>query len=190
MTELHAGPAGRDCDVCTLCCKVMNVPELDKPAGVWCRDCVIGQGCGRYDTRPSICRSFHCAFLQDPALDERWRPSVARFVLVVLAPEERATVYVDQQRPDAWRREPYLSTFRRWAKTAIERVGLIDVNVGGRTIVVLPDRDVDLGVIAPDEKVAAYAEQTPQGVRYNAVKVKNKAQPGPAAPAIAIWRTP
>lgn len=178
-------PLTRACDGCTLCCKVMNVPELDKPAGVWCADCTVGQGCGRYETRPSTCRTFQCGFLADPALDERWRPSTARFVLIILAPEERVTVYAEPQRADSWRREPYLSVLRKWSRTAIERYGLVDVFIAGKTIVILPDREVDLGIVAPDEKVMAYAQRTPQGLRYEAMKMKGSA---PATPSITGWR--
>ena len=162
----------RDCDGCTLCCKVMHVPELDKPAGRWCPHCKVADGCGVYETRPQTCRIFRCGFLQDLALDEHWRPSVARFVLVVLAPEERVTAYVDPQRPDAWRREPYLSTLRRWSRTAVARQGLIDAFIAGQTFIILPDHEVDLGAVAPDEKVLSYVQRTPQGPRYEAVKIK------------------
>ena len=164
----------RGCGGCTLCCKVMEVPEIDKPAGAWCPSCKVGEGCGIYATRPGNCRTFACGFLHDPGLDERWRPSNARFLLVILAPEVRVTAYVDSQRPDAWRREPYLSTLRRWSRTAIAHHGLIDIFIAGRSIIVLPDREVDIGTVQPDEKAMAYVQHTPQGPRYDAKKVKGR----------------
>ena len=36
---------GRECGSCSLCCKVYNVPEIEKPAGKWCRHCTPGKGC-------------------------------------------------------------------------------------------------------------------------------------------------
>jgi hypothetical protein len=38
--------AGRSCGSCSLCCKVMPVQELSKPAGQWCVHAVPGS---RYD---------------------------------------------------------------------------------------------------------------------------------------------
>ncbi len=32
------------CDGCTVCCKVLKIRELDKPANIWCAECKIGGG--------------------------------------------------------------------------------------------------------------------------------------------------
>ena len=45
--EFASQPApGRECGACTLCCKVFDVPVLEKPAGQWCKHCLPGRGCG------------------------------------------------------------------------------------------------------------------------------------------------
>ena len=36
----------RQCDDCSLCCKVLVIPELDKPKDKWCPNFVSGTGCG------------------------------------------------------------------------------------------------------------------------------------------------
>ena len=64
---------------------------------------------------------------------------------------------VDAQRPDAWKREPYYSRFKVWSEGALASNGQVLILVGQRCIVVLPDRDVDLGVVAADEKVIVQA---------------------------------
>jgi hypothetical protein len=46
--------AKRACGDCTLCCKVMAIEALAKPAGSWCRHCKPGQGCAIYAERPAI----------------------------------------------------------------------------------------------------------------------------------------
>ncbi len=56
---------GRSCGDCTLCCKLIGIPELEKPPGTWCLRCTIGKGCQIYDTRPEACRNFRCAWLAD-----------------------------------------------------------------------------------------------------------------------------
>ena len=67
MTALgtdFAQPApGKTCGSCTLCCKVVGVAELKKPADVWCGHCNKAKGCKIYDTRPQECRTFYCLFL-------------------------------------------------------------------------------------------------------------------------------
>lgn len=64
----------RSCGECTLCCTVMAIdkPEIQKKAGVPCRHCK--DGCAIYETRPTLCREYHCAWRQLPILDDSWRP--------------------------------------------------------------------------------------------------------------------
>ena len=66
---------GRSCGECTLCCSVLNIdkPEIQKPSGVLCRHCTAG-GCAVYETRPQVCRSFHCGWMQLANMDDKWRP--------------------------------------------------------------------------------------------------------------------
>ena len=76
---------GRQCGECTVCCTVMAIdkPDIQKEAGVTCRHCV--SGCAIYETRPSLCRDYHCGWRQLPILDEDWRP-------------DRSGVYVEVER--------------------------------------------------------------------------------------------
>lgn len=68
---------GRTCGTCTLCCTVMAIdkPEIQKEAGVTCRHC--SGGCTIYETRPALCREYHCAWRQLPILDDSWRPDLS-----------------------------------------------------------------------------------------------------------------
>ena len=45
----------------------MSIPELKKPADVWCEHAGDhpGGGCGIYEERPQSCRDFKCSWLQD-----------------------------------------------------------------------------------------------------------------------------
>ncbi len=75
MTSYDIGLVpGRQCGDCTVCCTVMAIdkPEIQKEAGVTCRHCV--GGCTIYETRPPLCRDYHCGWRQLPILDEGWRP--------------------------------------------------------------------------------------------------------------------
>jgi hypothetical protein len=72
---LHLVPA-RDCGTCFVCCKELTIqePELKKPPGMLCRHCVETKGCGIYETRPQVCRSWFCGWRQMQNLDDDWRP--------------------------------------------------------------------------------------------------------------------
>lgn len=79
MAELGNDPerdrraASRTCGTCSLCCTVLRVDELAKPAG---RDCVHQRGpdgCAIHATRPSICRAYRCLWLQG-GLEDDERP--------------------------------------------------------------------------------------------------------------------
>src|SRR4051794_6535244 len=61
----------------------MGVPELERPRGTWCTHCKVGQGCGIYSERPSVCRGFYCTYLLSPMLGEHWFPGRCKMVVVV-----------------------------------------------------------------------------------------------------------
>ena len=70
---------GRECGDCSLCCKVLDIDALNKPAGKWCQHCRPGDGgCSIYQTRPATCRDFACGWLVIARLGEEWKPSRAR----------------------------------------------------------------------------------------------------------------
>jgi hypothetical protein len=67
--------SGRDCGDCAVCCTVptINKPEIQKLSGATCRHCT-GHGCGIYETRPPVCRSFYCAWRTVDIFGDDWRP--------------------------------------------------------------------------------------------------------------------
>ena len=81
---------GRTCGACTVCCTAMAIdkPEIQKEAGVTCRHCV--GGCAIYQTRPALCRDYHCGWRQLPNLDDSWRPDKSG-VFVELEPVDGDT---------------------------------------------------------------------------------------------------
>ena len=147
---------GRSCGSCSLCCKVVSIALFAKPAGQWCSHANPGKGCGIHRTRPFVCRSAFCEWMIAKGLGEEWKPERAKFAIFVRNDGNRLTAHVDPGTPNAWRREPYYTNFKRWAaEGALKRpVKLIDVMIGERLIVILPDRDVEFGVLAPDEAIA------------------------------------
>ena len=65
----------------------------------------------------------------------------------------RINILVDPSRPDAWQREPYYRALKEWARLALAQRRQLVLSVRQRSIVVLPDRDVDLGIVKPDEVI-------------------------------------
>jgi hypothetical protein len=144
---------GRICGSCTLCCKLVGVPELKKPAGVMCPHAVLGQGCAIHDHRPTSCHQFFCGWRLDPNVDALWKPEICGFLLTINLYYSALMVTVDPARPLAWRMQPYHSRFKEWAARAFRENKRIIATVDGEATVVLPDRDVPLGRLGPGDEV-------------------------------------
>jgi hypothetical protein len=109
------------CDGCALCCKLLSVEEIDKPACQWCTKIERGphgRSCGIQDEKPQACRSFECLWLvtqsvkgkeMQPAL----RPDRSHVVFAMDAhvtgadriedDHRRLYAHVDPDWPNAWR---------------------------------------------------------------------------------------
>lgn len=171
--SLSSTPPLRGCGSCTLCCKLLEVHTLNKPLGKWCDHCAIGTGCRAYDARPAECRDFICGFLTLKELDEGWRPSTARLLIGFEDVSHRTIfVHVDPARSDAWRRAPYYPKLKEWARRAVAGRGQVIVKIGVRAIVILPDRDVDVGPVGDDELIATQESRSASGVVLNVIKLK------------------
>jgi hypothetical protein len=165
----------RSCDGCTLCCKVLSIEALGKPAGAWCVHCKVGSGCTAYDARPTACRVFHCDYLLQPAFTAEWKPSISRLVVTSDGALNRITVHVDPAKPDAWRRSPYYGTLKQWSQHAAANRGQVVVMIGTRAIVIFPNRDVDLGVVTSDELIVTGERRSPSGSYLEAYVVAREA---------------
>ena len=106
----------RDCGTCTLCCKVFDVPVLNKPSGHWCGHCKPGQGCAIHATRPQHCPDVFCLRISQTWLGPEWKPSISKIVLTISPLNGMLTAQVDANTPNAWRKDPYYGQLKRWAK--------------------------------------------------------------------------
>jgi hypothetical protein len=162
--------AKKACGDCTLCCKVMAIEELAKPAGSWCRHCKPGCGCLVYATRPTECQTYSCLWLIDERLDQHWKPSKSRLVLTTS--QDGIEIRCDPGFPDAWRKEPFRSEIQKWAVSGGPRDVTVIVITGERMILVTPDRELDLGVVRSDERIVREIEGT-QVVDVTVVKASD-----------------
>jgi len=136
-----------------MCCWVLDVAELAKPAGTDCPHCVKSGGCGIYASRPTACSEFYCGYLALPFVHERWFPDSCGMMIFPDANQKRLAVHVDPAHPSAWQAEPYHADLRQWAAAA-DRMGFqVYVAVGRRIIAILPHDDVDLGMFEPDDQL-------------------------------------
>ncbi len=165
--------SGRTCGSCSLCCKVMPVQALNKPAGQWCVHAVPGSGCAVHADRPSACRSFFCAWRLDPNLGPEWKPEASRLVLSTDPARRALMVTVDPGMPLAWKRAPYYARLKQLSDMAFRQDQKVLVDLRGHITVILPDRDVAIGVVAPGEDIAVWRE----GAAYGA---SLRRFPGPA----------
>jgi hypothetical protein len=149
---------GRSCGTCNLCCKVFSIQEINKPAGQWCNHCERGRGCTIHAQRPRSCREFFCSWLIDPNLGPEWKPEVARFVLSADPNYQALVVMADPGMPLAWRRQPYYSVLRQFSEVFFRLDKKVLVNLRGHITVILPDREVALGVIVPGEEIVFWRE--------------------------------
>jgi hypothetical protein len=141
----------RACGDCTLCCKVMAIEKLSKPAGRWCRHCKPDRGCQIYGHRPSECRDFNCLWLIDQRFGPHWRPNKSKLVLTVS--EDGIEVRCDPTFPDAWRKEPFRNEIRTLASSGEAHDVTVLVIIGERMILLASDREFDLGVVGPDQRI-------------------------------------
>ncbi|MDB5603877.1 MAG: hypothetical protein JWP25_777 [Bradyrhizobium sp.] len=148
---MTAPSAKKACGDCTLCCKVMAVEELAKPASSWCPHCKPGRGCLIYATRPAECRSYSCLWLLDDRLDQHWKPSKSKLVLTTSP--DKIEIRCDPGFPDAWRKEPFRSDIQQWAVSGEPLDVTVVVITGEKMILVTPGREFDLGVVRPDERI-------------------------------------
>jgi hypothetical protein len=159
---------------CSLCCKVVGVEEIAKAGGVWCHH-ARRSGCSIYSERYASCRSFYCVWMTDSGLGPEWKPERAKFALVRTNSGPHLTACVDPGFPTAWRRSPYYDGLKQWAIEGARRspdLHLVDVMIADRWIAILPDRDVDIGVLANDEAIQITSRPTGRGEVMEVCKVK------------------
>ena len=116
----------RQCGGCTLCCKLLPVRELDKPASTRCQHQRFGKGCMVYNKAgmPLCCKLWSCRWLNEEDTAELHRPDRAGYVIDVMPDYvsivnnesgetinvEVVQVWVDPHRPDA-HRDPGLRAY-------------------------------------------------------------------------------
>lgn len=108
---------GKSCGTCTLCCKVMGIPEIKKRPWEQCPHVGPvngGMGCTIYEDRPRSCRQFICGWLLDPNMGPDLKPEVCH-VLTYQRVGQHIVANCDSDYPDAWRKPNVLQFLHRLA---------------------------------------------------------------------------
>ena len=174
----------RSCAGCTLCCFLLAVEEISKPALTECRHCTPGICCNIYGERPQQCRTYSCGYLQIPEVPDHWEPRRSKMVLQSVDDPPKIVVHVHPDWPRAWEAVPYYGDLRTWSAAAIERGAHVYVVVGSSTTIILPDRDVELGVLEADDLIEVVSLPGAGGVRRFVYTRK----PGGPAKGSEFWR--
>ena len=75
-------------------------------------------------------------------------------------------IHVDPDFAEPWRREPYFSEIKAIAKAGLANGSMTLVIEKFRTIVILPDEEVDLGFLGPNARIAMTPLKTLDGLRW------------------------
>ncbi len=138
----------KSCGSCTLCCKLMDIDELDKQPGAWCSACKPGVGCRIYDDRPEGCRVFSCQWLFEEDMPDNYRPDRTK---VVLSCAEGPVLIAncDPANPLAWKNEPIYSLLKHRARTHWFGIVAVVARAGQRMWAIGANSDTDLGMVDP-----------------------------------------
>ena len=88
-------------------------------------------------------------------------------VLYVEGERNVLAVRVDSGDPGAWRREPYFRQLKEYAIAEADRMRVV-VYVKNRVIVILPNKEVDVGVMQPGDQFLVRETRTPNGRDWTA----------------------
>lgn len=134
------------CGACNLCCKVLGVPDIQKPRNMVCWWTTVHGGCSRHGekkTAPELeaCDTFKCLWLHtqenpDPELRQPMilRPDRTHVMMGPRDPENEALIYVhvDPKHPNAWKHpnvQFYINDFLARGATIKITIGEISVTL-------------------------------------------------------------
>lgn len=143
-TMSSKGPvSARACNECNLCCKLVPVAEIQKPANKKCKHQSHLQGCKIYPNRPRSCQSWNCAWLVDEDAADLRRPDRVHYVIDMVLDYVTAVdnetgksfdipaiqIWCDEKYPDA-HRDPKLREYLAKHAKAGGAIGIVRYDSG------------------------------------------------------------
>lgn len=111
-------------------------------------------------------------------------------VVYVEGDGSRIALHVDPTVPNAWREEPYYRQIKQWAVMAAEESQQVIIYVKNRVIAVLPNKEVNLGVMERGDHIMVAAKKTPSGKEWRAFIVPAKEVSPENADKWVSWKNP
>ena len=105
-------------------------------------------------------------------LGPEWKPERSKIVLSIDPATRFLFAQIDPGHAAAWRREPYYGQLKRWAAASVREGRHVVVFVNKHATVVLPDRDVPLGMFEPGDRLVARERMSPNGAVIEVEKVR------------------
>jgi hypothetical protein len=105
---MRIGIPGKDCGACMMCCQVLDIPELNKPPGPDCPNCMKAGGCAIYHSRPKVCRDYECDWLRERDLGPKLKPSLTGVILMTDAESEDYLAVCHPDRPMDWLKNKFV----------------------------------------------------------------------------------
>ena len=118
---------GKACGTCNMCCKVLEIEEIKKPAGPYCPNCNVGAGCAIYATRPTVCRDYECLWKGDRGMSVQMRPDRIGTILMEDEDSEEYRAVCDPEKPFAWRNPlvfKHLVAIAKTGRVVVAKAGL------------------------------------------------------------------
>jgi hypothetical protein len=109
-----------------------------------------------------------------PELDQTWHPLVSKMVVDQEAEGNRISIHVHPDYPLKWREEPYYSQIKKWSVFAVDHQAQVVIYVKDRVTVVLPNKEIDLGEVEPEDHIMVGELDVPVGRDWNAYIRKAK----------------
>ena len=110
-----------------MCCTALEIPELKKPAGPACPNCILTGGCTIYAKRPQVCRDFECLWLTERGLPSTMRPDRLGTILMEDDDTGEYRAVCEPGRPLAWRNPlmfAHLVRVARSGRTVVAKAGV------------------------------------------------------------------
>lgn len=149
----------RRCGDCQLCCKLLPVRELSKPANTRCGYQKTGKGCSVYGTlgMPPSCKLWSCRWLVDDQTSDLRRPDRAGYVIDIMPDFVRMRndltleftnipvlqVWVDPARPEAWKTDDDFRAYLNFLGASEGMCALIRNGSADATFVAPPSMNSD-----------------------------------------------
>jgi hypothetical protein len=122
-----------------------------------------------------------------PELDQAWHPLVSKMMVDLEEGGNRISIHVHPDFPLRWREEPYYSQIKKWSVFAADHQAQVVIYVKDRVTVVLPNKEIDLGEVEPEDHIMVGELDIPVGRDWNAYIRKAKDIPEDEREVWVTW---